>query len=213
MLTCTGGLTKAAVAGQATFAGCTIDRAGTGYQLRATGSGLATATSTPFAVTVGPAARLVVRPSPAAGRRGRPSRPAGGGGGRRGRQHGAGATDPVTVAIAANPGAGTLACPGGTTVGALAGVATFGACSIDRAAAGYTVTASAAGLAPVTSATFTISPAAPAALVVTTQPSGGTGGIALPGQPVVKVVDAYGNVVTSATTPISLALTPGSGTA
>lgn len=50
VLTCTGGLSKAAVAGVATFSGCSINSAGT-YTLVATATGLTTATSTSFVVT------------------------------------------------------------------------------------------------------------------------------------------------------------------
>ena len=49
-LTCAGGLTKAAVAGIATFAGCAISRAGVAYTLVASSSGLTSATSTSFNV-------------------------------------------------------------------------------------------------------------------------------------------------------------------
>jgi hypothetical protein len=52
-LTCTGGLSKAAVAGLATFAGCAISKAGNGYTLVASSSGLTSATSAPFNVTSG----------------------------------------------------------------------------------------------------------------------------------------------------------------
>jgi hypothetical protein len=53
VLTCTGGLSKVAVAGIATFAGCTISKPGTGYTLVASSSGLTSATSTAFNVTSG----------------------------------------------------------------------------------------------------------------------------------------------------------------
>ncbi len=53
VLTCTGGLSKVAVAGIATFAGCTISKAGVGYTLVASSTGLAPATSTAFNVVGG----------------------------------------------------------------------------------------------------------------------------------------------------------------
>jgi hypothetical protein len=55
-LTCTGGLSRAAVAGVATFAGCSISKGGVGYTLVATSSGLTKATSAPFTVTASAAA-------------------------------------------------------------------------------------------------------------------------------------------------------------
>jgi uncharacterized repeat protein (TIGR01451 family) len=61
----------------------------------------------------------------------------------------------VTLAIGANPGAGTLS--GTATVSAVAGVATFPNLSINAAGTGYTLTASATGLAGVASAPFAIS--------------------------------------------------------
>jgi hypothetical protein len=53
VLTCTGGLSKVAVAGLATFAGCAISKAGTGYTLVATSAGLTSATTTAFNVSTG----------------------------------------------------------------------------------------------------------------------------------------------------------------
>src|SRR5207245_7166006 len=49
---------KTAVAGVATFVGCKIDKAGTGYTLTASDGSLASATSATFNITVGPAAKL-----------------------------------------------------------------------------------------------------------------------------------------------------------
>lgn len=49
-LTCDGGNTRTAAAGVASFTGCSIDRPGSGYTLRADVAGLTAATSTPFSV-------------------------------------------------------------------------------------------------------------------------------------------------------------------
>ena len=212
-LSCPGGLAKAAVAGLVTFAGCTIDRAGSGYTLKATGSGLAAATSTPFAVAVGPAAKLVLTMQPGGGVAGtawaaQPAVAVTDAGG----NPVAGATDTVTLAIGTNAGGGTLACTGGPAAAAVAGGATFAGCTIERTGAGYTLAASAPGLAGAVSTAFTVTPAAAASLLLAIQPGGGTGGVAWSVQPVVRVVDAYGNLVTGATTSVSLALVPGTGT-
>ncbi|MDP2279283.1 MAG: hypothetical protein Q8K51_13780, partial [Nitrospirota bacterium] len=66
------------------------------------------------------------------------------------------ATNTVTIAIGTNPGVppGTLI--GTLSVSAVAGVATFSNLSIDIAADGYTLTASATGLTGTTSITFNI---------------------------------------------------------
>jgi hypothetical protein len=53
VLTCTGGLTRTAVAGLATFSGCAISKGGIGYTLVASSSGLASATSAPFNLVTG----------------------------------------------------------------------------------------------------------------------------------------------------------------
>src|SRR5262249_18563879 len=61
-------------------------------------------------------------------------------------------TDQVTVALGNNPGGGTLG--GTTTVTVSGGVATFADLSVSQAGTGYTLTASAPGLAGATSARF-----------------------------------------------------------
>jgi len=61
-LTCTGGLTRVAVAGLAAFSGCQINNAGTGYTLTATATGLTGVTSTAFTVGA-PAASITLTTS------------------------------------------------------------------------------------------------------------------------------------------------------
>lgn len=53
-LTCTGGLTKTVTAGVAAFAGCSVTPARTGYTITASASGLTSATSGAFDVSVAP---------------------------------------------------------------------------------------------------------------------------------------------------------------
>ncbi|HEY2805839.1 MAG TPA: Ig-like domain-containing protein [Gemmatimonadales bacterium] len=105
------------------------------------------------------------------------------------------ATSSVMLAIGNNPSGGTLS--GATSVGALAGVATFAGLSIDNAGTGYTLAASSSGLSGATSgsfditsvsqtitfaqpaqpvafgASFTVAPTATSGLTVTVTPSGG----------------------------------------
>ena len=71
-----------------------------------------------------------------------------------------GATTSITVALGANPAAGTLS--GTETVSAVNGVATFADLSVDEAGAGYTLTASAANRMTATSTPFDVA-APPAA--------------------------------------------------
>lgn len=66
------------------------------------------------------------------------------------------ATDAVTLAITTNPAGGSLG--GATTVDAAMGVAVFDDLTIDRAGAGYTLTASSGALEGLTSDPFDIAP-------------------------------------------------------
>src|SRR5581483_1423769 len=52
-------LTQLAVNGIATFGGCTISKAGSGYTLTANAAGLTAATSDAFNIAAGPAAKLI----------------------------------------------------------------------------------------------------------------------------------------------------------
>jgi hypothetical protein len=64
-LSCTDGLTSAAAAGVASFAGCAIDRPGTGYAIRAEAAGLPPVSSAPFDIlAVGSALPLTLTASP-----------------------------------------------------------------------------------------------------------------------------------------------------
>ena len=118
---------------------------------------------------------------------------------------------PVTLAIANNPGGGTLSC---TTdpLNASSGVATF-SCSINKTGTGYTLTATSTGLTAATTNAFNITPGAPTSLVVTTQPAASsTAGTNFTTG--VSVEDALGNVVTTSSAPVTLAIAnnPGGGT-
>src|SRR5205814_1924766 len=73
--TLSGTKTVAAVAGVTTFSGLSIDKAGTGYTLTATGAG--STTSAAFNITVGSATQLVFSVRPEERRVGEEVRPAG----------------------------------------------------------------------------------------------------------------------------------------
>ncbi|MEE9905819.1 MAG: DUF1566 domain-containing protein [Chlorobium sp.] len=104
---------------------------------------------------------------------------------------------------------GTLV--GASTVTATNGVATFTDLGISGTAGiQYTITYSAAGLIAATQ-DVTVSTGAAAKLAITTQPVGGTSGSALATQPVIEVQDASGNVVTSSTATVSVAIKSGTG--
>ena len=105
-------------------------------------------------------------------------------------------TASVTVAIGTNPGAGTLS--GTATVAAVNGVATFSTLSINTPGTGYTLTAASLGLAGATSSAFNIVPGAASRLVFGTQPSSVPVGIAISPAVTVQILDAGGNLTTSA---------------
>ncbi|MDQ1466252.1 MAG: trimeric autotransporter adhesin, partial [Actinomycetota bacterium] len=189
--------TKHAVAGVATFAGCDIDQSGT-YTLTASAAGLTHAVSSSVTITVGAATQLqfVTQADNALGGVAFATQPAvavqdAGG------NTVTGNTSTVTLALTV-PGAATLACTTANSRAAVAGVATFSGCKIDKTNT-YTLTATDAGLTSAVSSDVVISTGAAAKLAFTTQPGPSTGGIAFPVQPVVAVQDAAGNTVTTNT--------------
>jgi hypothetical protein len=117
----------------------------------------------------------------------------------------------ITVALAANPGSGTL---GGTkTVAASGGVATFSDLTVDKLGTGYTLQASAGTLTAATSAAFNILPGPAAKLAFTVQP--GTPLVAGSTLTTITVTaqDLGGNTSSGFTNNILVAITAGSGTA
>jgi hypothetical protein len=102
------------------------------------------------------------------------------------------AANPVTLAIAPNPGGATLS---GTTsnVSPASGVSIFADLSIDKAGTGYTLVATSPGLTSATSAPFDVIVATAAAkLRFITQPLLTDAGSAINGAPAVEIDDANG---------------------
>src|SRR5437773_364573 len=203
-----------AVNGVATFTDLSVDKAGSGYTLRATTSGATGATSDRFDL------RAPRPPPPAATHLGFAQQP-------RTTQAGSAITPavqvaaldaagnvvpaftgPVTIALGANPGSAGLA--GTKIVDAVNGVATFSNLSINLAGNGYTLTASAAGLTGATSTGFNITapPPPPQAtqLVFTVQPSKTAPGATITPAVEVTAVDDLGNRVTSFTGFVTVAI-------
>ena len=113
------------------------------------------------------------------------------------------------MALGTNPG-GALAC---TTnpLGATGGTSSFAGCKITGKAGSYTLTAAATG-SPGPPALRSPSPPGTATqLVFTTQPGGGADGATWATQPAVSIEDASGNVVTTATNSITLAIATNPG--
>jgi Big-like domain-containing protein/invasin-like protein len=113
-------------------------------------------------------------------------------------------TGPVTVALGVNPAGGALS--GGTTVAAVAGVATFTNLSIDKAGAGYTLTAAASRLTGATSPTFAITVGSASRLVFVAQPTATAAGALITPAVQVTAQDAAGNTATGFTGPVTVAI-------
>ena len=201
-----------AVGGIATFSGCSIDQSGS-YTLTAT-SGTLTPDTTDTTVTVGPPAKVGFTTEPSGGTSlvafaTQPQvaiQDAGG-------NTVVGDTSGVSLSLTTANGA-TLACaPNNGPLVAVAGVATFAGCNIDKAGS-YTLTAADGALDTATSAALTIVAGAPNKLAFTRQPSAvATGGNNFVVQPVVSVQDASGNTVLTDTTGVTLTLTTPVGAA
>lgn len=188
-----------------------IDRAGSGYTLTAT-SGTLSATSAPFNISPGRAAKLVFSVQPSGGTAGSPLR-----------------TQPQVIVLDRNDNAvtsyqGTVtvgitfgaveggAKLSGTTSASLAnGVARFTNLAIEKAATGFTLTVMSEGLASATSDKFTISPGAPAKIGFSQEPRLARATRQFFIQPKVEVQDAYGNPVPGAKGTVTVAITPGTG--
>lgn len=201
--TLSGSVTVAAVAGVATFANLSVDRVGT-YTLTASGDALTGATSDAFDIVAGTATQLAFRVQPSSAAAGISIAPEVEVTALDAKGNVAAFTGAVTVALAANPTNDTL--QGTLTADAVAGVARFSTLSLRKVGAGYTLTASAAGLVSGTSQSFDVTPGEPQALAFDTQPSPTVAGIAFNPAVAVSVRDAFGNTVTSSTASLTLAL-------
>ena len=118
----------------------------------------------------------------------------------------------ITLTLGSNPAGATLSGP--TTVTTSAGIATFSGISLDRAASGYTLLATASGLTSATSAAFAVTPASPQQLVITSTPAAAFAGATFPSAVVVEARDAFGNRTPAFAGQVTVAIdtNPGSGT-
>ncbi len=203
-----GASTLSASAGAATFTGLTLNKAGGPDSLKASGGTLTSATSTGIQVSPAAATQWVVTTQP-------PSSATAGSGfsvtvaaedglGNVVTTYGGN----VSLALAANPGGATLS---GTLTGtAHAGVMTFTGLMLNKAALGYTLAASGGGLTAATTNSIAIV-AAPASQGHhdLQPPASVTAGAAF--GLVVTAEDSFGNVATSYTGSVSLALASNPG--
>jgi hypothetical protein len=202
-LTGTSTTSVTAVKGVATFSNLTLDTAG-GYTLKAsdTSDGLSNFASNSFTVSSAAASKMVFTTQPINGT--------------------AGAAlssvvlsiedqfgnvesgDGSSVSIAAS-GPGALTGTSTTSVTAVKGVATFSNLTLDTAGS-YTLKASDTtdSLTSAASNSFTISPAAATQLVFSTQPIGGTAGVAI-SSVVLSIEDQFGNVESGDSSSVSVA--------
>lgn len=206
--TLSGTASVTAAAGVASFANLSIDKTGDGYTLAASAGGVTGIASTGFKITPATATHLVFSQQPASGV--------------------AGVAVPVTVqaldafdnvdtaytanvdvSIGNNPGSGTL--QGTTPKAAVHGVATFTDLSINKSGTGYTLHTTSGTLTDATSAAFDIDPAALAQLVFTQQPTAAVAGAAIQPNVLVQAQDAFGNVVTSFTGDVGMAIGTNAG--
>jgi hypothetical protein len=119
-------------------------------------------------------------------------------------------TAPITIAIANNPRGGTLS--GTRTMSTVNGVATFSDLTIDKSGVAYTLAASSSSLTGATSSAFNVSAAAPAALVLTSEPTDTEAGLTIFPDVVVEARDAFGNHTPAFTGNVTITLVA-SGTA
>jgi hypothetical protein len=113
------------------------------------------------------------------------------------------ATNPVTLALTSGTGlAGTL------TITPQNGIAAFSNLTVSTVGS-YTLVATSAGLTSATSSSFTVD--APTQLAFIVQPSNVVTGAVISPPVQVAVQDSAGNTLTTATNPVALALTSGTG--
>ena len=201
-----GTLTATASGGMATFSGLTLDTAASGYTLDVSASGLGAGVTSAITVTPAAATRVVITQQPPA------SVTAGTGFSLEAAIEDAygnvetSASNAVSVALASNPTGATL----GGTLSATAsdGVATFSGLTLTKATSGYTLQVSSSGLSSATSSAVTVTPAAATQLVITQQPPASVTVNASFGLQA-TIEDAYGNVETSSSSTVKVALASG----
>ncbi|HKS05042.1 MAG TPA: hypothetical protein VJR92_01915 [Gemmatimonadaceae bacterium] len=197
-----GTTTVNAVAGVATFPTVGVLAAGTGYTLVASSPGPTSVFSATFDVTSTAATQLTFSTQPGNSIAGAvlngpvtvTARDAGG-------NVATSFNGAIDLGLGQSPG--DVALIGTTSVNAVNGVATFTAVSLNLTGL-YSLTAQSTGLTSATSNTFTVAPAAAAALAFTVPPSATNAGV--PFTPAVQVIvlDAFSNVVTTFNGAVSL---------
>ncbi|HZS15060.1 MAG TPA: RHS repeat-associated core domain-containing protein [Candidatus Dormibacteraeota bacterium] len=218
-LTCTANPVLASSStGIATFAGCKIDKVGTGYELVATDStdNLISPTSDPFAIAAGSPAKVVFTTEPSSSAFG---------GTAFGTQPAVAVEDAGNNIIQGNADHIQLAIKGGTPTtggpGALScttnpavasnGAVSFTGCSLNTAGTGYKLTATDTDHSlSADSNPINVQVGSAAQISFSTNPGGGAAATPFATQPVVHVTDAGGNPVAGS---VNLTIKSGTGAA
>jgi hypothetical protein len=118
-----------------------------------------------------------------------------------------------TVNVVASIGSGSGgSLSGTTTVAAVNGVATFTDLVLSGTVGNFTLTFTPTSLTAATSSSFALSVGAASKAMITTQPSGAFNGSGFSTQPVVKITDSGGNIITTSTVNVVASLASGTGT-
>jgi len=207
-----GTFSVAAVAGIATFTSVNVNKAGVGYTLQASGSGLAGVTSSSFNIAVGSAHHLVLqRAADSQHQRGTGAQPGPAGPRRRcARQLVTTDTSNVTIALAANPNGATLS--GTLSVAAVGGIATFNnlSCEQGRRRLYSQRDRRRASAAPPPAASPSPPPRPASSPSASSRPVRRPAGRSSPAV-TVRVLDSFGNLVTADTSTVTVALGTNAG--
>ena len=122
-------------------------------------------------------------------------------------------TDTSFINLAIGTGPGGAALSGITSVAAIDGIATFSNLSINKSATGYVLTATDGNLVSANSSTFAISAASADHLAFSVMPTNTVASHSLNPAVKVQVLDQFGNLVTTDTSNVTVAIgnNPGSG--
>ncbi|MCS5574900.1 MAG: hypothetical protein NZ789_18375, partial [Pseudomonadales bacterium] len=208
-----GTTTVDALNGVATFSNLYINQIGSSYTLTASSSGLASAVSTSFSVSVGAVSQIVVstQPSEGPGADAFTTAPVIRFNDAYGNAASSSAT--VTASIKSGTGNSNATLIGTASVSAVSGVAEFADLGVDLAGTDYVLTFESSGFASVDSAAFDVTDPLPYQLLFLEEPSGGFNKNYPSVANKVRIADKQGVTVADATNEITLSIKSGTGTA
>lgn len=196
--------------GDATFAGVSLNKAGSGYKFTATDTttpSATAATSNAFDIVAGSPASISFTTQPAAASdvvagteiplvahvQDANANPIAG--------------DDVTLSVMSNPGSSTLGVTTNPVATDASGDAAFAGVTLDRIGSGYTlkVADGSGAMLTATGNAFNIVAAAPDSISFTTQPSDAQAGVAISPAPAVAVIDAFDNPVAGVDVTLAIA--------